>query len=534
MGGMAEILLARRVGPGGFERAVVIKRILPHLANLTEFVDMFLDEGRIAARIGHPNVSQVFALHQEEHELFQVMEYLEGESAAGVNRRLRSLNESLDYALAAHIVAEACAGLHAAHELHGPDGDSLELVHRDVSPENLFVGYDGTVKVLDFGIAKAANRLTKTDAGLIKGKFAYMSPEQTKGKALDRRSDIFSLGIVLYELSTQRSLFRRGNQPATLQAVNDDPVLPPSVFDPEYPRSLEAICLKALQRDPDQRFKTAREMQRAILEILPTLQGPTLFAESLAKLMNDLFPDRIAEKQDMMRRLQDGFTPSHVPAAEVDQAVEIPSVVVDLKDFRPQKTRHWWLVGVVALGVAGAVALATSLSRAPEPEIEAAPLANTAASPEDGAVELSLESEPPGARVYVGGAPQGVTPVEVSLPASAEPAALRVELDGYRVSESEVVLDRDRTIRIALVPIPEEVPNSEIAVGEDGAVVADPAPNMASGRHSGRRSRRRSRQNSMAASAVDGMSARAVERPPPTTDGDMAPDPTRRAWRRFN
>ncbi|NOY90962.1 MAG: protein kinase [Deltaproteobacteria bacterium] len=533
---MAEILLARRVGPGGFERAVVIKRILPHLANLTEFVDMFLDEGRIAARIGHPNVSQVFALHQEDDELFQVMEYLEGESAAGVNRRLRSLNESLDYALAAHIVAEACAGLHAAHELNGPDGDSLELVHRDVSPENLFVGYDGTVKVLDFGIAKAANRLTKTDAGLIKGKFAYMSPEQTKGKALDRRSDIFSLGIVLYELSTQRSLFRRGNQPATLQAVNDDPVLPPSVFDPEYPRSLEAICLKALQRDPDERFSTAREMQRAILEILPALQGPTLFAESLAKLMNELFPDRISEKQEMMRRLQDGFTPSHVPAAEVDQAVEIPSVVVDLKNFRPQKTRHGWMVGSAALGVAGAVALATFLWRAPEAQIvEAAPVVDAAAPAHDDAVDLSLESEPPGARVYVGGALQGVTPVEVSLPASAEPAALRLEMDGYRTSDSQVVLDRDRTIRIALVPIPEEVPPPELATGEDSAPeVADPASSMASGRHSGRHSRRRPRRNSMAASAADSMGAPAADRPPPASNSDMAADPGRRAWRRFN
>ncbi|MEQ8891109.1 MAG: serine/threonine-protein kinase, partial [Sandaracinaceae bacterium] len=245
-GGMAEILLGRISGPSGFERPVVIKRILPHLHGLREFVDMLLDEGRIAARIGHPNVVQVQELTHEREDLYLVMEYLEGEAASGLARRARARRLRLLPTLCAYIVAEACAGLHAAHELRSPDGELLDVVHRDVSPQNLFVGYDGTVKVLDFGIAKAAGRITRTEAGMLKGKFEYMSPEQARGDALDRRSDVFALGIVLYELSTQHRLFRRASHTETLRAVIGAEVPPPSEIDPSYPAVLEEVCLRAL------------------------------------------------------------------------------------------------------------------------------------------------------------------------------------------------------------------------------------------------------------------------------------------------
>ncbi len=183
---------------------------------------MFVDEARIVAGIRHPNVVAVQELAHEGDELFLVMEYLEGESVGGVARRLVTRGESLRRSLAAFVIAEACAGLHAAHELVDDEGLPRDLVHRDVSPQNVFVTYSGQVKVLDFGVAKAANRNTQTEAGQVKGKFAYMSPEQCLGKPLDRRSDIFGLGIVLWELSTGRRLFKRGSEHLTFKAKGEE------------------------------------------------------------------------------------------------------------------------------------------------------------------------------------------------------------------------------------------------------------------------------------------------------------------------
>jgi len=229
-GGMAEILLGRMVGPEGtgFERPVVIKRILPHLAREKAFVDMFLDEARIVGSIRHSNVVQVQELGHEGGELYMVMNYLEGENASGLSRRVASRRETLDPALGAFIVAEACAGLHAAHELTDTEGRSRNLVHRDVSPQNIFITYRGEVSVLDFGIATAADRATHTETGAIKGKFEYMSLEQCLGMHLDRRADVFSMGVVLYELTTGHRLFKRPTQLLAFKAICDQPIVPPS------------------------------------------------------------------------------------------------------------------------------------------------------------------------------------------------------------------------------------------------------------------------------------------------------------------
>src|SRR5688572_7190193 len=240
-GGMAEILLARIVGPSGFQRPVVIKRILPHLSRQKDFVDMFLDEARIVSVIRHPNVVQVTELGHENEELFLVMEYLEGESTAGLMRRLSSRAEKLEPALAAYIVAEACAGAHAAHEQLDSTGANLGIVHRDLSPHNVFVTYGGAIKILDFGIATAADKIAKTEAGQFKGKLEYASPEQCRGAQLDRRSDIFSLGTILWELTTGFRLFKRGGAMEMLRAICEEPIPRPDTIDPEYPEELAAI-----------------------------------------------------------------------------------------------------------------------------------------------------------------------------------------------------------------------------------------------------------------------------------------------------
>ncbi len=302
MGGMAEILLGRVRGPSGFERPVVIKRILRSLAGDTEFVNMFLDEARTVSRIRHPNVVSIQELGRENGELYMVMDYEEGENAGSLFKRLVTAAEELTPLVAAYIVAAASAGLHAAHESVDEAGNPVGLVHRDVSPQNLLVTYDGHVKVLDFGIAISAARKARTQAGQLKGKLAYMSPEQAGGKPLDRRSDIFSLGTILYELSTMRRLFDRDSDLATLQAIAE-PIVPPSRVADNYPPELERICMRALESNRQDRYATADEMRVDLSKFMRTAsdQEPRPLLEAQ---MRRYFADRHAEKLQMFRRLE--------------------------------------------------------------------------------------------------------------------------------------------------------------------------------------------------------------------------------------
>jgi hypothetical protein len=333
-GGMAEILLGRLVGPSGFQRSVVIKRILPHLAREKGFVEMFLDEARIVAGIRHPNVVQVHELGHEGDELFLAMEYLEGESVAGLAKRLRACDETLDLALAAYIVAEACAGLHAAHELVDTEGQKQSVVHRDVSPQNVFITYAGQVKILDFGIAVAADRVTRTETGTFKGKFEYASPEQCRAEHLDRRSDVFALGILLFEISTGKRLFKRHGQLATLRAICELPILHPSDVLPDFPPVLEKIMLRALERDREKRYPTAQAMRRDLLAAAREMSADVAPEERLASVMQRLFADRAAEKSAMLRRVEAGAAIDDIPAPETDGSIEIP-MAVDVRSVPP-------------------------------------------------------------------------------------------------------------------------------------------------------------------------------------------------------
>ena len=325
-GGMAEILLARIHGPSGFERPVVIKRILPHLAREQRFRDMFLDEARIVAGIRHQNVVHVHELGQEGGELHLVMEYLEGESASTLTRRLASNRKLLNYGLCAHLLAEVAAGLHAAHEVKNLRGHNIGLVHRDVSPANVFVTYNGEIKMIDFGIAVAADRRSQTDAGQVKGKYAYMSPEQCMGHRLDRRSDIFSLGIVMYELSTCRRLFKRQSDMLTLQAICHDPVMSPVDVIPDYPEALARVALKALSKNPDERYASALDMRRDLLDVVHQLNGSKVPEESLGKVMRRLFPDRIEDKRLMLTKIREGVEVTHLPTVDIDGVAELEAV----------------------------------------------------------------------------------------------------------------------------------------------------------------------------------------------------------------
>jgi serine/threonine-protein kinase len=292
-GGMASVHLGRMDGPGGFQRWVAIKRIHPHLARNEQFVDMFLDEARTAAGISHANVAQVFELGKDDDSYWLAMEYLHGEPLREVLRRAEVLRWRLHPALAARICADAAAGLHAAHELRRKDGSPLGVVHRDVSPHNLFITYDGHTKVVDFGIAKGADRLSmETGAGILKGKLAYLSPEQASGGVVDRTTDVFALGIVLWEMTTGRRLFRSDTDLETLMKVMDGVVPRPSTIVPGYPPELEACVMKALARSKPDRYPTARDFARGLEQYL-VRSGQLVGVEEVAQLLRGLFADRI-------------------------------------------------------------------------------------------------------------------------------------------------------------------------------------------------------------------------------------------------
>jgi len=263
-GGMAQIYLARQTGLGAFERHVVLKTILRERASDQRFITMFLDEAKLAATLNHQNIAQVYEVDQADGAYFMAMEYVHGENARAILETTLRRGWTIPLELAVMIVSGAAAGLHHAHERKGKNGQPLNIVHRDVSPANVMVGYDGSVKVLDFGIAKAEERATKTVGGTIKGKYGYMSPEQCKGKPIDRRSDIFALGICLYELTTLRRAFKGNDDFETMKRIVAGDVILPSVAVPGYPRELEAIVLTAMANDPNARFQTAAEMIEAL------------------------------------------------------------------------------------------------------------------------------------------------------------------------------------------------------------------------------------------------------------------------------
>ena len=267
-GGMAEIFLARQTGIGGFEKLVVVKRILPHLAREQAFVEMFLDEAVIAAQLNHPNVVQIYDLGESERSYYIAMEYLEGESLGHLVSEGVRQGQPLGPGLAANLIAQVCDGLHYAHTLEDEQGRPLGIVHRDISPHNVIVLFSGTAKLVDFGIAKAATKVHQTQVGTLKGKLTYMSPEQCLGKTVDSRSDLFSLGVVLWELLARKRLFKRDAEPAIIRAIVDEPIPEVRQVRDDVPQALAAVVERALQKEPGARFASAAEMAAALRDFM--------------------------------------------------------------------------------------------------------------------------------------------------------------------------------------------------------------------------------------------------------------------------
>jgi len=300
-GGMAEIFLARGNSTAGVERYVVLKRILRHRAHDQAFVRMFLDEARLAAQLQHPNIAQVYDIGKLGDSYFFTMEYVHGETVRLLLQRSHALRSPIPISSVLVVAAGTAAGLHHAHERIGLDGKPLGIVHRDVSPSNLMVSYEGNVKVVDFGVAKAAHRSQETRSGTVKGKISYLSPEQCRGASMDRRSDLFSVGIVLWEMLTLERLYKRNSDFDAMAAIVSEETPPPSSRRPEISPELDALVLRLLAKDPDDRYQTADELHEAI-ETIAVRLNTTLSSAALARYVRDLFGQRPEPWVEMQSR----------------------------------------------------------------------------------------------------------------------------------------------------------------------------------------------------------------------------------------
>mgnify|MGYP001348107372 CR=1 FL=1 len=303
VGGMAEIFLARQEGLEGFEKMICIKRIRPHLSSQPNFVNMFLNEAKLAARLNHPNIAQIYDLGRINDSYFIAMEYISGRDMSRIIPKAQAHGIPFPMVYALKVAANVCDGLNYAHTKTDAYGNPLHIVHRDVTPENCLVGFNGTVKLVDFGIAKANTQLEETQAGELKGKLSYMSPEQAMGEPLDHRSDIFSLGAILYEWITGARMFTGENEMAILKEIVDGHIYRPSYFNENVPEPVEKILMRALEKDREKRYQSAWDMQYDIDTYLASCE----FTPSnihLANFLKQIFDDEIQEEQEQLLRLR--------------------------------------------------------------------------------------------------------------------------------------------------------------------------------------------------------------------------------------
>ena len=289
VGGMAEVFRGIMRGAHGFERAVAIKRILPQLADDDAFVAMFVDEAKISVQLQHPNIVQILDLGRaDDGQYYIAMEHVSGRDLRAVLDRLAAAGQRIPLQVALHVAQRVCEALHHAHFAEGSTGRPLGIVHRDVSPQNVLLSYEGEVKVTDFGLAKAAGRATQTQQGIVKGKLAYMSPEQLRGEAIDHRSDVYAVGILLWELATGQRLFMGANDRETIEKVHAGRVQIPSSIDPELPEALDSLVMAALSRERDHRFQTAEQLHDALSELIYS-EGAMVSTAAMGEWLRETF-----------------------------------------------------------------------------------------------------------------------------------------------------------------------------------------------------------------------------------------------------
>jgi serine/threonine-protein kinase len=487
---LAAVFLGRATGRAGFEKLVAVKVIHPHLGAEPEFVEMFLDEARIAARLHHPHVVEIHDLGDADGVFFMVMEYVEGETLASLLRQLRKLGERLPLSAVLQVVADACEGLAAAHDLTDADGRPMHLVHRDVSPHNLLVSMDGRVKVVDFGIAKATGRRSSTRTGQLRGKVAYMSPEQASSGAIDHRTDLFALGAVLWELLTNERLFMAETESETLARVSACEVPEIRERRSDVPEGVAALVHRALARKADARFASAQDMLREVRTQLRALGGEVEPRADLAAVMDRLFSARVAYVRAAVRRAGEPGTHREraandpIPSDDATKAGDRPllrassssgPIVAERASgsqplvqgpgththtltakLASAPARHWslWLL----LPLVGAVVGSAMVSRgfgmkdespaspsSAEAVRQADPLPSLASAGDAGTgvrtvaattVKWRFDTQPAGATVILDGkAYPRPTPVTIEVPFGDEPIDVVISLEGHVAHE---------------------------------------------------------------------------------------------------
>jgi serine/threonine-protein kinase len=372
-GGMASVHVGRLLGEGGFARTVAVKRLHPQFALDPEFVAMFLDEARLAARIRHPNVVATVDIVASEGEPLLVMEYVDGEAFSTLLRAAHDRNEHAPIDVVAGVMIQALTGLHAAHEAKNDLGEPLGLVHRDVSPQNVLVGTDGVARVLDFGVAKALGKLHTTRDGQLKGKLGYLAPEQVAGHAVTRRTDVFAASVVLWEALTGRRLFSADSEGGVLKGIMDTIVQAPSVHAPDVPAALDAVVLQGLSKEPADRFDSAKEMAEAIERA-----ATPATARSIGQWVSDLAGPILQARTRLIESIESSSAgqaaaprlpaPPAIAAAPTIPDKEMPHTSVSVASDRervppPPKRWSWAWVGLGGAVMGGAVASAILLGR---------------------------------------------------------------------------------------------------------------------------------------------------------------------------
>jgi tRNA A-37 threonylcarbamoyl transferase component Bud32 len=476
-GGMAELFLVRAKGPEGFEKTFVLKRILPHLAENPRLTRAFLDEAKLVATFDHPHIAHVHDMGTAEGSYFFTMDFVHGVDLRALLKRYRRERTPMPLALAVLIARNIASALHYAHERRGPDGKHLGVVHRDVSPSNIIVSYDGVPKLVDFGIAKAATSSTKTQTGMLKGKIAYMSPEQAKGLPLDRRTDVYALGIILWEMIAGRRLYKCENDMATIQRIINAPAESPRPHRPDCPRGLEQIVMRALALDIDARYQTAAQLEHD-LEELALAQRYKQSATVLGAELAQRYADELAlweEAQAGTVTVTDGIaarTSDHYFAAlgfplayddddddddalDVDESMATPQRRVDVPPATtatfsgeavvaapsPRARRLPWIAAAVGgLSISAGIALAVAFSGSDVGVPSARPAAVPAPAP-----------APIPAPVQAAPAPSTPPPVvdDIEMPADPPPVVDDIEMPAESRDVAAPPVKRKKPVRVA-------------------------------------------------------------------------------------
>ncbi len=450
-GGMATLYVARLRGRQ-FEKLVAIKKIHEHLSDEVSFVQMFQDEARIAALIQHPNVAALYDSGKEAGSHFIAMEYVHGETLSEVLRHAQSRGDKLDWPLVARIIADAANGLHAAHTLADTSGMPVNVVHRDVSPHNVLISFDGVVKVIDFGVALAAQKLAQTKVGVLKGKLGYMSPEQVGNQPLDARSDVFALGVLLYEAATVRRLFSDGNEASTLLKVRAARVPDPLHQNPDLPEELVRIMKKALARSRQDRYQSALELADDLNELLHA-EGQVVTQKHLAGLMSERFSDTRQIRDQQIRMALEGSDLLSMAAA--DNELESSFPITRPEPPRPRRWVAYTLAGVAFAGVLlvlGWLLLKpTSTARSPTPAITAnAPVAQPAATHVTFTITVRVPRKGVSIRFRDRWYPGHTARFAISR--SKLPERVLIRATGHRDEELSLVPSVDRAVVLSLQP----------------------------------------------------------------------------------